>query len=296
MLEQPMRLITLRRAGAWRGDPAFTLVELLVVIGIIALLVAMLLPALFRARHQATVVSCASNLRQLYLGLVMYDNQWRDTPLQHSWGGGCKWASIQFHEMVTQAMRAPWEKNAWCPSQTVYPDTYDIGYHYFGNYTLNTAFWTMGTGPYQRRPLNKLIATAKRAQKISGSPMYRGQWLLMADRVQVLSLAPTNYDFAPGVTHANGATAHVLGGGVTGANLLWADGSVQWRSIPAAYRWKPMPVGANTGPGGWTHIAVPYSNAILPVEAIDITISWPNPVGWLIQPNYGGSAQAIAGY
>ena len=72
--------LTTRRAGGrlLRRRTAFTLIELLVVIAIIATLIAILLPALSRAREQARGAKCLANLHSLGQGVVLYANEYRD--------------------------------------------------------------------------------------------------------------------------------------------------------------------------------------------------------------------------
>src|SRR5258706_5261167 len=85
---------------------AFTLVELLVVIGIIALLIAILLPALSAARAQGMKLKCSANLRTLGQVIALYSNENKGwIPRDYSWGDPAHrfWADL-FARMMRYEM------------------------------------------------------------------------------------------------------------------------------------------------------------------------------------------------
>lgn len=103
----------------------FTLIELLVVISIIAILAAMLLPALKNARDMAKKAKCIHNLKQCYIAIMMYVNDydgylpananpgWDDLPDRASLPGAGFWGSFIEPVYIPALSRMPYCPSAW---------------------------------------------------------------------------------------------------------------------------------------------------------------------------------------
>jgi prepilin-type N-terminal cleavage/methylation domain-containing protein len=183
MLPRSNRLSPFSRQEAGDG---FTLIELLVVIAIIAILAALLLPALAKAKEKAKTVQCLSNIRQVGLASSLYLGDFNDryppattrngTMTQLSWVGNTglqsPYSSLTSQErwlsdyLVKASPQAKVEV-ARCPSdKTSYLGTGNSGYQDFGSSYLANIDYTVSSDTYTltARPKDALASSIKASE------------------------------------------------------------------------------------------------------------------------------------